>query len=99
MNLPKPDRDVDVLFRQALEPYSRARASRDLWSRVVREIEEQSLPVWRRWINRLLAYRSMPALRTWDVRFQRNSEFIWELQLLPEINFLPRQILVMRLTS
>lgn len=99
MNSPRHYQDVDSLFRQALEPYSRARSSHNLWPSVVREIEARTLPFWRVWIDRLLAYRSMPALRTWEVRLPRDSEFSWELQLLPEINFLPRQIVAMRLIS
>ncbi len=97
MSLHKDDLNLDRLFRTALEPYAEVTPSEDLLPRVIAELETPASPL-QQVLTHLLAL-NLPQLAPWAIKVQGQHEFAWQMELLPQINHLPQQILAMRLTT
>ncbi|MFP4343864.1 MAG: hypothetical protein ACLFU8_04125 [Anaerolineales bacterium] len=80
-----------------MEPYRDATSSEELFPRIVAELESSPSPL-KKVYERLWALH-LPRLASWAISVQGQQEFSWQMELLPQINPLPQQILAMRLIT
>ncbi len=98
MNLHEADRNLDKLFRRALESDAEATPMHDVWPEILQRATKEPRKVtrkmqsWRAWLQ-------WPQVALLSSPFDSANVIEWSWLILPQINLLTRQSTAARLIS